>query len=109
MLGLINVTRFEVIAIWGVLFIAILGLGYAFLLKIQIMRKDKGTKDMQEVWGAIRQGADAYLSRQLKSILPLIFVLTVVLFLSVYVIPPSEEALQRFKAMSPDMVRSLLY
>lgn len=28
--GLINATLFEVYAIWGVLFIAILGLGYAF-------------------------------------------------------------------------------
>jgi len=108
MLGLINATRFEVVSIWGVLFIAILGLGYAFILKTQIMKKDKGTKDMQEVWGAIRQGADAYLNRQLKSILPLIFVLTVVLFLSVYVIPPSEEALRRFSAMSPDMVRLIV-
>ena len=54
MLGLINVTLFEVIAIWGVLFIAILGLGYAFLLKTQIMKKDKGTKEMQEVWDWIK-------------------------------------------------------
>ena len=108
MFGTISATLFETIAIWGVLFIAILGLGYAFLLKTQIMKKDKGTKEMQEVWGAIRQGADAYLNRQLKSILPLIFALTVVLFLSVYLIPPSQEALQRFSAMNPDMVRFIV-
>lgn len=108
MLGLINVTLFEVVSIWGVLFIAILGLGYAFLLKTQIMKKDKGSREMQEVWVAIRQGADAYLSRQFKSILPLIFALTVVLFLSVYVIPPSKEALQRFSTMTPDMVRFIV-
>ena len=45
--GLINATLFEVISIWGVLFIAILGLGYAFLLRTQIMRRDKGTPAMQ--------------------------------------------------------------
>ncbi|HTZ11953.1 MAG TPA: sodium-translocating pyrophosphatase [Candidatus Margulisiibacteriota bacterium] len=108
MFGTIQATLFEIVSIWGVLFIAILGLGYAFLLKTQIMKKDKGSKEMQDVWGAIRLGADAYLSRQLKSILPLIFALTVVLFLSVYVIPPSEEALQRFSTMNPDMVRFIV-
>ena len=47
--GLTNATMFEVFAIWGVLFIAFLGLGYAFLLRSQIMKKDKGTPEMQEV------------------------------------------------------------
>ena len=75
---------FEQIAIIGVLVVAFISLVYAWLLRNSVMKKDKGTKEMQEVWGAIRQGADAYLSRQLKSILPLIFALTVVLFLSVY-------------------------
>ncbi|MDZ7869390.1 MAG: sodium/proton-translocating pyrophosphatase [Rheinheimera sp.] len=37
-------------------------------------------------------------SRQLKTILPLIGVLTVVMFLSVYVVPPSLEAREEFKA-----------
>ena len=51
---------------------------------------------MQEVWNAIRIGADSYLSRQLQTILPAIGLLTVALFLSVYVVPPSQEALQEF-------------
>ena len=108
MFGHIQATLFEVIAIWGVLFIAFLGLGYALMLRFQIMRQDKGTAAMQEVWNAIRTGADAYLGRQLKIILPLIFVLTGVLFFSVYVIPPSEEALQRFPQFSPDHVRLIV-
>jgi K(+)-stimulated pyrophosphate-energized sodium pump len=108
MSSLVNASLFEVISIWGVLVIAILGLGYAFLLKTQIMKKDKGTQEMQEVWSAIRLGADAYLSRQLKSILPLIVVLTGVLFFSVYIVPPSEEALKRFGTMSPDMIRLIV-
>jgi len=59
MLGSINASTFEVFAIWGVLFIALLGLGYAYMLKSQIMRFDKGTAKMQEVWEAIRAGANA--------------------------------------------------
>jgi len=108
MFSLNNVSLFEIVAIWTVLLIALLGLGYAFMLRLQIMRKDKGTAEMQEVWGAIRTGADAYLGRQLKSILPLIVVLTGVLFFSVYVIPPSEEAMQRFSTFTPDMVRLIV-
>jgi K(+)-stimulated pyrophosphate-energized sodium pump len=43
-------------------------------LRNQILREDKGTEKMQEVWGAIKDGADAYLRKQLRSILPLIAV-----------------------------------
>lgn len=84
----------EVIAIWAVFGVAILGLLYANFLRTQILREDKGTDKMQEVWGAIKEGANAYLGRQLRSILPLIAVLTVVLFFSVYIVPPSPEASQ---------------
>jgi len=106
--GLMHATTFEAIAIWSVLGVAIIGLGYALLLRSQIMRKDKGTPKMLEVWNAIRVGADAYLGRQLKIILPLIIVLTFVLFFSVYIIPPSQEALARFSNFSPDMVRFIV-
>ncbi len=108
MFGLIHATLFEIISIWSVLFIAVGGLGYAFMLRSQIMKKDKGMDKMQEVWSAIRQGADAYLARQLKSILPVILVLAAVLFFSVYVISPSEEALQRFSGVSSNAVRFII-
>jgi K(+)-stimulated pyrophosphate-energized sodium pump len=99
---------FETVSIWVVLCIAILGLAYALMLRKQIMAKDKGTAKMQEVWNAIREGADAYLGRQLKTILPLIAVLTVVLFLSVYVVPPSAEAMERFAGKSADQVKMII-
>jgi K(+)-stimulated pyrophosphate-energized sodium pump len=51
---------------------------------------------MQEVWNAIRVGADSYLARQLKSILPIIIVLTIALALSVAVVKPSEQATLEF-------------
>lgn len=106
--SLSNASAFEIISVWCVLLIAFLGLGYALLLRKQILRQDKGTAKMQEVWNAIRLGADAYLNRQLKTILPLIAVFTVVLFFSVYIIPPSHEATERFKQFSPDQVRLII-
>jgi K(+)-stimulated pyrophosphate-energized sodium pump len=87
---------FEQIAILGVLATALISLVYAWLLRKIVLRKDKGTEKMQEVWNAIRIGADSYLSRQLKKILPIIGILTVALFLSVYVVPPSHEAVREF-------------
>ena len=51
---------------------------------------------MQEVWNAIRVGADAYLNRQLRTILPFIGILSVALFLSVYVVQPTPEAIEVF-------------
>jgi K(+)-stimulated pyrophosphate-energized sodium pump len=103
-----ELSSFEQIAIWSVLGVAILGLLYAIFLRSQILREDKGTQRMQEVWGAIRDGADAYLRRQLTSILPLIVVLTVALFFSVYIVPPSPEATERFAGASESTVRLLI-
>jgi K(+)-stimulated pyrophosphate-energized sodium pump len=87
---------FEQIAIIGVLVVAFISLGYAWLLRGVVMKKDKGTAKMQEVWNAIRVGAESYLSHQLKTILPAIALLAVALFLSVYVVPASSEATAEF-------------
>ena len=96
---------FEAYAIWAVLGTAIIGLLYAVFLRSQIMREDKGTAKMQEVWNAIKDGADAYLKRQLKSILPLIAILTIALFFSVYIVPPTPEAVERFSNLDGNQVR----
>ena len=103
-----GLSAFEQIAIWSVLGVALLGLLYALFLRKQIMREDKGDAKMIEVWNAIREGADAYLRKQLISILPLIGVLTFALFFSVYIVPPSEEALQRFSGQPEAMVRFII-
>ncbi len=87
---------FEQIAVLGIIVVAIFSLVYAYLLRKHVLKKDKGTEKMQEVWNAIRVGADSYLNRQLKTIVASIVILTVVLFFSVYVVPPSPEALEEF-------------
>ncbi len=89
-------TPFEQIAVLGVLVVALISLLYAWLLRGKVLKKDKGTQVMQDVWNAIREGADGYLSRQLKTILPAIALLTIALFLSVAVVEPSTEAQQEF-------------
>ena len=99
---------FEIFAMWSVLGVSLLGLLYALFLRQQILREDKGTPKMQEVWNAIREGANAYLHKQLFSILPLIGVLVFALFFSVYIGPPSQEALQRFAGQSESNVRLII-
>jgi len=91
-----GLSNFEQVAIIGVVLVAIISLVYAVLLRRHVLKKDKGTAKMQEVWNAIRIGADSYLTRQLKTILPAIGILTVALFFSVYVVPPSAEASAEF-------------
>ncbi|MEX2161901.1 MAG: sodium-translocating pyrophosphatase [Anaerolineales bacterium] len=100
----LNLTLFEQIAIYSVLGVAILGLLYAVFLRRQIMREDMGTPKMQQVWSAIRDGADAYLGRQLRSIVPLIIVLTAAMYLSVVIVPPSPEASELFGANATTII-----
>lgn len=104
-MSVMGLTPLETIAIWAVFGVALLGLAYAVFLRAQILQEDKGTEKMQEVWNAIKDGADAYLRRQLRSILPLIAILTIALFFSVYIVPPSPEALERFEGTDPNSVR----
>ena len=60
------------------------------------MAQDKGTDRMQEVWGFIKDGANAYLSQQFRTIAILIGVLTFVLAASVLIAPPTHEAIEKF-------------
>jgi K(+)-stimulated pyrophosphate-energized sodium pump len=89
---------FEQIAVVCVLATAFAALLYAWVLRGRVLHKDKGTPQMQEAWSAIRIGAHSYLNRQLRAILPLIGLLAVALFFSVYVVTPSEAAIREFGA-----------
>jgi K(+)-stimulated pyrophosphate-energized sodium pump len=87
---------FEQIAVLGVVITAFISLIYAWLLKNHVLKKDKGTDEMQRIWNAIRIGADSYLKRQLRTILPVMALLTLLLFFSVYVVKPTPEAVEEF-------------
>jgi len=91
-----GLNTFEQFAVIFVLLMAFVSLIYAYYLRTRVMHYDKGDEEMQKVWDAIWIGANSYLNRQLRTILPVIVLLTVVLFLSVYVVPPSIEAMHEF-------------
>ena len=103
-----DLNSFEQLMIYAVLGIAILGLLYAVFLRAQVLREDMGTPDMQRVWNAIKTGALAYLNKQARSIVPLIVFLTIVLFLSVYVVPPTSEAMAHFKPADEGTVKLIV-
>jgi len=84
------------LAVWVVLVISLLGIGYAFFIRSQILAQDTGTPKMREIWGFIKTGANAYLSQQFRTISILIVILTFVLAASVFIIPPTTEAVERF-------------
>jgi K(+)-stimulated pyrophosphate-energized sodium pump len=100
-----GLTSFETLATWFVLGTAFLGLFYALYLRREILKEDKGTPEMLGVWEAIRTGANAYLTRQLRTILPVIGILTAAMFLSVYIVPPTEFSQEVFSEMQDDQIR----
>ena len=82
--------------LYGVVGVAFLSLLYAYWLWRDTVRRDKGTEAMQKVWLAIKVGANAYLGKQLRTMLPVLGVLAVALFFSVYVVKPTHQALEMF-------------
>ena len=70
-----------------VLVIALIGLAYALMLAKQVLAADTGTKKMQEIAAAVREGADAYMGAQFRKIGPLIIVITVLLYFTKYEAP----------------------
>ncbi len=68
----------------GVLAIAIIGLAYALMLRSQVLRAPTGTKKMQDIADAVREGANAYLGAQFRKIGPLIVIITIALYFTKY-------------------------
>ncbi|MFC1625477.1 sodium-translocating pyrophosphatase [Patescibacteria group bacterium] len=65
-----------------ILSFSIAGIFVAFWLAKQVLSKEGGDKKMEEVGQAIKEGSNAYLKRQFKTIAPIIVVLTVFLYFS---------------------------
>ena len=76
-----DMERYSLFAVLGV---AIAGLLYAGMLVGQVTSADKGTPRMQEIAAAVREGANAYLKAQFSKIVPLILVITALLYATKY-------------------------
>src|SRR5258708_5062539 len=77
-----NYSHAERIALFVTLGVAFAGLAYALMLMKQVNAADKGTPRMQEIAAAVREGANAYLRRQLTTVAMLIVVLFFVLLVT---------------------------
>src|SRR3712207_280951 len=61
--------------------IALVALGFAAALVKSVLGADKGTTNMQEIAGAVQEGASAYLFRQFKTLGIFVVLAVVLLFL----------------------------
>ncbi|MHA1961265.1 MAG: sodium-translocating pyrophosphatase [Candidatus Thorarchaeota archaeon] len=99
-----QMTLFEQAVILLVIGAALLSLVYAWWLRKGVLVQDKGTEQMQTVWEGIREGSLSYLRRQLKSVLPILFFLTLFLYASVAIAAPEPQAVILFGADAPVII-----
>ncbi len=68
---------YSLVAVGG----AVLALVYAVVLIFNVRSQDSGTPRMQEIAGAVREGANAFLSREYKVIAPVAVIVAVAIYL----------------------------
>src|SRR3990172_3495736 len=66
--------------VWFVMIVSAGSLGVAALFTRQVLAADTGTKEMQEIAAAIKEGAEAFLKRQYMTIYLFSLVVAVLLF-----------------------------
>ena len=72
---------------------------YALLQARKVMKFPEGTDKMKQIAGAIREGANAYLKRQYKTILPVFAIVFVILAVMAFV--SKGQLLSQFKSRKP--------
>uniref|UniRef100_E6QHT9 Pyrophosphate-energized proton pump (Pyrophosphate-energized inorganic pyrophosphatase) (H(+)-PPase) (Membrane-bound proton-translocating pyrophosphatase) n=1 Tax=mine drainage metagenome TaxID=410659 RepID=E6QHT9_9ZZZZ len=77
------------IYLWIAFAVGILALLSALLFARSVLGADKGTPAMQEIAAAIREGAEAFMARQYKTIALMAVVLAAVLYVGYRAYPPS--------------------
>ncbi len=61
--------------------IALVALGFAAALVKAVLSAGKGTQKMQDIAGAVQEGAQAYLTRQFKTLAVFVVIAVILLFL----------------------------
>ncbi|MFA6489701.1 MAG: sodium-translocating pyrophosphatase [Candidatus Micrarchaeia archaeon] len=68
-------------ALYAPIVLAIIGMAYGAFLMLSIFKRKEGTAKMIEISAAIREGADAYLNRQFKTVALFAVLLLVIIYL----------------------------
>jgi len=66
--------------VYFALFVGILALLYSALLVFKVVRSPKGNEKMQGIAKAIEEGANAYLMRQYKTLVPIVIILAALIY-----------------------------
>jgi K(+)-stimulated pyrophosphate-energized sodium pump len=78
-LGYNPIEKFGLLVVLGIAFI---GLAYAFMLIKQVGKTDRGTKKMQDIAAAVREGALAYLKAQTGKIVWFVIAIFIILLVT---------------------------
>jgi len=89
--GNASVSSSDALWLWIALGVGLLALVAAALLARTVLAGDTGTADMRVISDAIREGAEAFLARQYRTIGILAAVLAVVVFLGYYMSPRTQD------------------
>ena len=77
--------------VWVVPIVGVLAIVYALVLARQVLASDTGTPEMQRVSNAILAGAQAYLSRQYRTIYSIAGVVAVVIGVLIFLITKADQ------------------
>ena len=76
-----TVSSNDTLWLWIAIGIGVLALIAAFVLSRIVLSADTGSADMQEISNAIREGAEAFLARQYRTIAVIAVILAIILFI----------------------------
>lgn len=77
-----ELSQIELLGLYSVVAVAVAALIYALVLRKQVLRESTGTGKVKDVWNGIKNGANAYLKTQFKSLVYFIGILGIFLYLS---------------------------
>ena len=86
-----NISGNDTLFLWIALAAGVLALAAALLFARSVLAADQGTPDMQRIASAIREGAEAFMGRQYKTIAIMALVLAAILFTGYRLYPPTSD------------------